>query len=453
VTGFFDALEQRARDAASLLCVGIDPRAGSPAEARRFSLGLIEATAPAAAAFKPNAAFFEALGPGGIETLVEVVAAVPAEIPVILDAKRGDIASTAEAYARACFDVIGAGSVTVSPYLGRDAVDPFLDHPGRGVWVLCRTSNPSASELQDAGLAGGDTVADRVAVAAAGWGGPDRLGLVVGATAPDALAAVRAAVPEHWILAPGVGPQGGDLDAVAGALREDGLGVLVPVSRAIATAPDPGSAATGLRDALRRLEPRPRRVPGWAVGLHRTECVRFGAFELRSGVVSSIYVDLRRLVSHPALLRDVAAALSALLGGIAHEHLGAVPYGALPIATAVALGTGSSMVWPRREPKAHGTGARVEGAWRPGDRVVLVDDVATSGTSALEAAALLRSAGLVVEDLVVLVERDPAASVALAAEGIRLHAVTTLPRLVDDLVAAGVVGEEERAAVRSFLDR
>ena len=104
--------------------------------------------------------------------------------------------------------MIGAGSVTLSPYLGRDSIDPFLAHPGRGVWVLCRTSNPSGAELQDEGLDSGDRVFERVARLAAGWAGSDRLGLVVGATQPEALAAVRTIAPEHWILAPGIGPQG-----------------------------------------------------------------------------------------------------------------------------------------------------------------------------------------------------------------------------------------------------
>ena len=158
MSGFFEALEARSRAIDSLLCVGIDPRVADAVEARRVSFDLIAETAPMAAAFKANSAYFERLGPAGIEALIEVVAAVPDEIPVILDAKRGDIASSATAYAEACFGVIGAGSVTLSPYLGRDSIDPFLAHPGRGVWVLCRTSNPSGAELQDEGLDSGDRV-------------------------------------------------------------------------------------------------------------------------------------------------------------------------------------------------------------------------------------------------------------------------------------------------------
>jgi uridine monophosphate synthetase len=451
VTGFFTALEERARAAGSILCVGLDPRAHSALEARAQCLSLIAATAGSVACFKANAAFFEALGPPGLEALVEVVGAVPAEIPVILDAKRGDIASSAQAYAVACFDVIGAGAVTVSPYLGWDAIEPFLTRPGSAAWVLCRTSNPGSEEIQGLRVVGGGSVAERVAAAVAGWAGPDRLGLVVGATQAGVLEQVRAVVSEHWILTPGVGAQGAAPEDVGAGMRADGSGILVPVSRAIASAADPGAEAERLRRILGSVRPVPPRRPGIASDLHDSGCVRFGEFTLRSGTVSPVYVDLRRLVGHPDVMERMANAYLGALGELRFDHLGAVPYGAIPIATALALRAGVSLVWPRPTPKDHGTGVAVEGVWEAGDRVVLVDDVVTSGTSALEAARLLRIAGLVVEDLVVLVERTTAARGALAAEGIGLHAVTTLAALVRDLADAGAVTEGEAAAVEEFL--
>ena len=159
MTGFFSRLEARARQIDSLLCVGLDPHtadlsAPTAAAARDFCLRLIEATADQAAAFKPNAAFFEALGPDGWAVLREVIAAAPEGVPMILDAKRGDIASTAEAYAQSAFAGLGADAITLSPYLGRDSLTPFLADPQRGVFLLCKTSNPGAADLQDLALAG-----------------------------------------------------------------------------------------------------------------------------------------------------------------------------------------------------------------------------------------------------------------------------------------------------------
>jgi uridine monophosphate synthetase len=453
VTGFFERLRARVTAADSVLCVGIDPRGANAMAVRAEALALIAATADAAAAFKPNAAFFEALGRPGLEVLMEIVAAVPEEIPVILDAKRGDIASSATGYATAAFDVIGAGAVTVNPYLGRDAIDPFLAHDGRAVWVLCHTSNPSAAELQEAKLASGWSLAEEVARRAAGWAGPDRLGLVVGATRPGALGAIRRAAPEHWILAPGVGAQGGAIADLAAGLRADGGGLLVPVSRAIAGATDPRGAAADLRDALRALRPRPGTPRSLAVDLYDSGCVRTGEFTLKSGAVSPIYVDLRRLTGTPAALRRVAAGLAGLAADFEHDHLAAVPYGAIPLATAVALAADSSLVWPRPQPKAHGDQRAVEGVWQPGDRVVLIDDVATSGSSALEAARLLRAAGLVVEHLVVVVERNPAARVALGEAGLALHAMTTLGDLVADLGSIGRIDAATRGDIERFLAR
>ena len=172
---------------------------------------------------------------------------------MILDAKRGDIASTAEAYAQSAFAGLGADAITLSPYLGRDSLTPFLADPQRGVFLLCKTSNPGAADLQDLALAGvSQTLWEHVADLAHGWNENDNLGLVVGATHPDALRRVRQIAPELWILAPGVGAQGGELDAALRAgMRADGLGLLVPVSRAISRAANPRQAAVELVEKMR----------------------------------------------------------------------------------------------------------------------------------------------------------------------------------------------------------
>jgi orotidine-5'-phosphate decarboxylase len=243
-------LAARTEAVGSCLCLGIDPhpaqlpRGFSPdlAGIEAFAAVLLDAALPRAAAVKVNLAFFEAWGSRGVAALERVRARIPGDVPFIADAKRGDIGSTAERQAVALFDALGADAVTASPYLGRDAIEPFLEREDRFVYALCRTSNRSAAEVQ--GLeAGSEPLYVRVARLAVEWSADrPRLGLVVGATAPAELQQARAAAPELPFLVPGIGAQGGDIKAVlahgpagnaaVGGRRSGGL--LVNVSRGIA---------------------------------------------------------------------------------------------------------------------------------------------------------------------------------------------------------------------------
>lgn len=269
---FFTFLEKRVDDCSSLLCVGLDPhvselREPSPASALDFCLTLIKATAPYAAAFKPNAAFFEVFGAEGWTALKQVIEAIDAEsrrlgsrIPVILDAKRGDIASTAEAYARSAFETLGAHCITLNPYLGKDSIEPFLQYPEKGIFLLCKTSNPGSMDLQNAFVmpVGSDIPVPlylHVAQLAQQWNTDNNIGLVVGATHAKIMEIIRAAVPDLWFLAPGVGAQGGDLElALKSGLRADGKGMLIPISRGISRAQNPKSAAAEIRDEMLHIK-------------------------------------------------------------------------------------------------------------------------------------------------------------------------------------------------------
>jgi uridine monophosphate synthetase len=473
--GFFNYLEARVREVESLLCVGLDPHpdelsAPTPQAAKEFCLRLIDATTELAAAFKPNAAFFEALGPQGIEVLQQVVQAVPDGIPVILDVKRGDIASSAEAYARAAFQVIRAHALTVNPYLGADSIAPFIADPARGVFLLCKTSNPGAVDLQDLRLVGKakDTrVFEEVALLARELNKNDNLGLVVGATQPEALASVRALAPELWILTPGIGVQGGELRAALQAgLRQDGMGLLVSVSRLLSRAADPRQAALELRDAinLQRKDIASRSpavggltaafsgaLTGLADALLEAGCVRFGEFTLKSGLYSPIYIDLRQLVGYPRLLGQVAEAYLPLLEGLSYDRLAALPYAALPIATAISQLSGRPLVYPRKEAKSYGTRLEVEGPFHAGERAVVIDDLATTGGSKFEAIEKLEAAGLRVSDVVVLIDRQSGAAQALAHRGYHLHAVFPLDQLLEHWERTGRISAQQVAAVREFL--
>jgi orotidine-5'-phosphate decarboxylase len=259
-------LDLRITAVGTALCLGVDPDPASLPDAfsrdvagvERFASLILDAAAPRAAAVKFNLAFYEAFGSAGIAALERLRARVPKEVPFIADAKRADIGSTAARQAAAIFDALGADAVTLNPYLGRDALEPFLSQTDHFAYVLCRTSNAGAAEFQGLDTQGQPlflAVARRVA-AWAQDGAP--VGLVVGATAPAELAQVRAAAPTLPFLVPGLGAQGGDADAVlaagpatagsASAVR--GGALLVNVSRAIASsALGPGDPATALAAA------------------------------------------------------------------------------------------------------------------------------------------------------------------------------------------------------------
>ena len=264
---FFSFLEKRVDDCSSLLCIGLDPHPGdltapTAESARDFCVNLVKQTSRYAAAFKPNAAFFEVFGADGWTALKQVIEAIQEEshrfgslIPVILDAKRGDIASTAEAYAKSAFENLGVHCITLNPYLGKDSIDPFIRNSEKGVFLLCKTSNPGAGDLQDLTLESGEPLHIHVARLAQTWNTGNNIGLVVGATYPETLARVRSVAPTLWFLAPGVGAQGGELEsALKAGLRKDGKGMLINVSRSIARAEKPGLAAAELRDEILQIK-------------------------------------------------------------------------------------------------------------------------------------------------------------------------------------------------------
>ena len=280
---YLERLGTRTAAVGTVLCLGLDPDpdalfptfGAGLAGIEAFGTVLLDAALPFVAAVKPNLAFFEAFGSPGLAVLERLRARIPAEVPVIADAKRGDIGSTAARQAVALYDALGADAVTVNPYLGSTAVEPLIERLDRFAYLLCRTSNRGAGELQDLVVtadpgreAPAERLHERVARLASGWGPGGTVGLVVGATAPAELGAIRRIAPGLPFLVPGVGAQGGAIEPVladgpvtagpAGARR--GGGLLVNVSRGIAGAAADGASgpvedrfATAARDWAGRL--------------------------------------------------------------------------------------------------------------------------------------------------------------------------------------------------------
>jgi orotidine-5'-phosphate decarboxylase len=267
---FLQRVQAAAEVNRSWLCVGLDPeparvppglRTGDPLEwVPAFLAGIVEATRDLVCCYKPNVAFFEAFGPPGWQALRSTLGAIPSNVPTLGDAKRGDTPHTMQAYARGLFEELGFDAVTANPYLGGDALEPLFAYPDRGVFVVCKTSNPGSGELQDLPVRGADgreePVYLHVARRALAWDRHGTLGLVVGATYPAEIAAVRAIAPRVPFLIPGVGAQAGDLEAaVRAGVDAAGGGAIVNASRSILYA---GSEPATWQDAARREAQRLR---------------------------------------------------------------------------------------------------------------------------------------------------------------------------------------------------
>ncbi len=272
---FLEKLLNAARTNRSLLCIGLDPDPelmpwGDVAE---FNRAIVDATLDLVCAYKPNLAFYEALGIDGLKALEKTVDYIPADIPVIGDAKRGDIGNTARAYARALFETLGFDAATVNPYLGYDSLEPFIEYREKGVFILCRTSNAGSAHFQDLLLCeksakageGVKALFEVVAQRAREWNTFGNVGLVVGATYPEELRRVRELCPQMPLLIPGIGAQGGDLaSAVRYGVDAQGEKAIISSSRQIIYASKGKDFAEAARGAALKLRDEINRYLGAA---------------------------------------------------------------------------------------------------------------------------------------------------------------------------------------------
>jgi len=253
---FIDKLLNISGKNESLLCIGLDPNPDlmPKVDILTFNKAIIDSTHDLVCAYKPNLAFYEALGIEGLTILKKTMEHIPADIPIIGDAKRGDIGNTAKAYAKALFSTFGFDAATVNPYLGFDSIEPFIDYQDKGVFILCRTSNRGALDFQGLRCATGPLLYEMVARKAKEWNIYGNIGLVVGATYPEELKSIRSICPEMPLLIPGIGAQGGDLAlAVSYGVDAKGEKAIINVSRQVLYASKERDFAQAARNTADRV--------------------------------------------------------------------------------------------------------------------------------------------------------------------------------------------------------
>ncbi len=476
---FFDKLDAAIARNQSLLCVGLDPNpemmpahysakadSGNTIDSLQAWLQfVITETADLVCAYKPTLGFYQALGPAGLELLHQVLRAIPPHIPVILDAKHGDL-NTSTVFAQTVFAQWQVDAITLSPYAGQDQVAPFLVYAGKAVFVLCHTANTSAIALQSYPSDESPFYLQMVKEART-WGTPEQLGLEVGATTPDALARIRQVAPERVILVRSLWAENGDLaQTLTVGLNTSGEGLLIPIPQDFLGSPDLAAQVRALRQEVNQARVQLERGNSicdvWLpdicllsqnphqnliLQLYDIGCIKFGDFVQASGATFPYYIDLRTIISSPQVFHKILAAYADILKDLSFDRIAGIPYGSLPTAAGLALHLHYPMIFPRKEVKAHGTRRLIEGHFQPGETVVVVDDILISGKSAMEGAEKLKSTGLHVRDIVVFIDHEKGVKDRLRQNGYEAHTVLTISEIAETLQSAGRINQEQFKAL------
>jgi uridine monophosphate synthetase len=482
--GFFIQLTDAIAARQSLLVTGLDPNpemlqswaarrglAGRSflSQARHWIKTVIEATAPHVCAYKPSLGFYQALGPVGLELLLEVRDLVPRELPLIIDAKHGDLNSSS-ALAQYLFKELAADAVTLSPLAGQDIAAPFLLYSGKAVVMTCHSSNQAARVIQHY-PSEQEPLYLRIVRETQLWATPEQLLLEVGTSDPDILARVRQEAPERFLILRSLWGQEERLEAMLQAgFTAAGDGLLLPLPQNLLVEDDIAERAAALkqqisdsRDAWLNQQERQGSCVLWQapaegdpmdqliVDLFDIGCLLFGEYVQASGAVFNYYVDLRQIISDPNLFHRVLQAYAGCMAELAFDRIAGIPYGSLPTATGLSLLLHKPLIYPRKEVKAHGARRLIEGDFEEGDLVVVVDDILITGGSVLEGIAKLESSGLQVQDVVVFIDHggdhDRHATERLAAAGYRCHAVLDIGRITRVLHAAGRLSAAQAATL------
>ncbi|NDC13812.1 MAG: orotate phosphoribosyltransferase [Synechococcaceae bacterium WB9_2_170] len=475
--GFFVQLTDAIAERQSLLVTGLDPnpemlhswaqRHGMGgrsflSQARHWIKTVIDETAPHVCAYKPSLGFYQALGPVGLELLLEVRDLVPRELPLIVDTKHGDLNSSS-ALAHYLFKEFGADAVTLSPLAGQDIAAPFLLYPGKAVVMTCHSSN-QAAVLLEVGTSD-PTVLARVRAAAPQrflilrslWSEDDNLKAMLEAGLSAAADGLLLPLPQNLLIEDAIGAKSQALKEQINSQREawlesqsvseSGCALWLPQPPAPAEAPVAKPAVQrGMADHL------DEELANLVVELFDIGCLLFGEYVQASGAIFNYYIDLRQIISDPNLFHRVLHAYAGQLEGLMFDRIAGIPYGSLPTATGLSLQLHKPLIYPRKEVKAHGARRLIEGDFNEGDHVVVVDDILITGGSVLEAIAKLESSGLVVRDVVVFLDHggdhQRQAKERLAAAGYRFHAVVTIEQITAVLHAAGRLSDAQAATLQ-----
>ncbi|ACK70108.1 orotate phosphoribosyltransferase [Gloeothece citriformis PCC 7424] len=472
---FFEKLETAIAHNQSLLVVGLDPNP----EMMPFSeeIGdnsdvliprlwewlnlIIEETSDLVCAYKPTLGFYQALGIKGLELLLKVLDAIPKTIPIILDAKHGDL-NTSTVFARTIFEQWQVDAVTLTPYAGLDHVASFLVYPDKGVFILCHTSNPGATNLQEYPTADNPFYLQVVREAQT-WGANEQIFLEVGTTKPEVINNIRNCATERIILLRSIWEQKHNFKQILTAgLTVEGNGLLIPVPQDLLSHPNIKQEINALREDINQIRTGVKkeelREQLWTPNLCFLEqhphqnlilqlfdigCILFGEYVQASGATFSYYIDLRPIISNPQLFHQVLQAYAEILETLTFDRIAGIPYGSLPTATGLSLLLHHPMIYPRKEVKAHGTRRPVEGTFHPGEKVVVVDDILITGKSAMEGAEKLKSVGLNVEDIVVFIDHEEGVKDKLKNNGYNAYSVLSISEITQTLYEAGRINEQQ----------
>lgn len=457
----------------SLLVVGLDPnpemlpekyssgKAVGKHELKSWLIEIIQATAVAVCAYKPTLGFYQALGATGLELLEEILEIIPAEIPVILDAKHGDLNSSS-LFADRIFREWRIDAVTLNAYAGQDLAIPFLLYPDKGVFILCSTSNPGAIPLQEYGSMAMPFYL-KIVQEVKNWGLPEQLFLEVGTSQIDILRKIRQLAPERTLLLRSFWSESEHLaELLETGLNEYGDGLILPIPQDWLSQSNLSEKLNSLNQQVNQVRKKVIQksdkcdlwVPNVCIlgehphqdlilQLYDQECILFGEYVQASGAIFPYYIDLRKIISEPQLFHQVLLAYAEIVKKLSFQRIAGIPYGALPTATGLSLMLHHPLIFPRKEVKAHGTRRLIEGHYQPGEKAVIIDDILISGKSAIEGAAKLESCGLEVEDIVVFINHEHGVMERLQKAGYRGHAVLTISEITSTLYAAAKISREE----------